>query len=93
MSIDYFADRYRNIAFKYKHILCFLSLLCVAFAVFDGFRGTQYKPYFPFAFLRDLSVFVGGGLGFFIIAKIKIQKSFALLVFFADFYLRLFIFH
>ncbi len=50
MSIDYFADRYRNIAFKYKHILCFLSLLCVAFAVFDGFRGTQYKPYFPFAF-------------------------------------------
>lgn len=81
MSIDYFADRYRNIAFKYKHILCFLSLLCVAFAVFDGFRGTQYKPYFPFAFLRDLSVFVGGGLGFFIIAKIKIQKSFALLVF------------
>ncbi|AVG04619.1 TPA: hypothetical protein L9K38_000419 [Klebsiella pneumoniae] len=81
MSIDYFADHYRNIAFKYKHILCFLSLLCVAFAVFDGFRGTQYKPYFPFAFLRDLSVFVGGGLGFFIIAKIKIQKSFALLVF------------
>ncbi|HBC8326732.1 hypothetical protein [Escherichia coli] len=81
MSIDYFADRYRNIAFKYKHILCFLSLLCVAFAVFDGFRGTQYKPYFPLAFLRDLSVFVGGVLGFFIIAKIKIQKSFALLVF------------
>lgn len=81
MSIDYFADRYRNIAFKYKHILCFLSLLCVAFAVFDGFRGTQYKPYFPLAFLRDLSIFVGGVLGFFIIAKIKIQKSFALLVF------------
>ncbi|MFY0195269.1 hypothetical protein [Raoultella planticola] len=81
MSIDNFADRYKNIAFKYNYILCFFSLICVAFAVFDGFRGTQYKPYFPFAFLRDLSVFAGGGIGFFIIAKTKIKKSFALLVF------------
>lgn len=60
-------------------MLFIFTLCCVR--SFDGFRGTQYKPYFPFAFLRDLSVFVGGGLGFFIIAKIKIQKSFALLVF------------
>ncbi|MEF3108396.1 hypothetical protein QFI91_04685 [Raoultella sp. WB_B2P2-3] len=81
MSIDSFAERYKNIAFKYNYILCFLSLMCVAFAVFDGFRGTQYKPYFPFAFLRDFSVFVGGGIGFFIISKTKIKRSFALLVF------------
>ncbi len=61
MSIDYFADRYRNIAFKYKHILCFFIFTLCCVRSFDGFRGTQYKPYFPFAFLRDLSVFVGEG--------------------------------
>lgn len=64
---------------KYAYILLFISLVCVVFSVFDGVRGTQYKPYVPFALLRDLFTISGGFISLLYIIRRKIKKSFLVL--------------